>query len=51
MHKRSCQKHLDGGGVQNLAGGETIFIKNGGSVDELGKLWGSRDDLKQFLGE
>jgi len=39
-HKGSCQKHLEGGGAQNLGGGETILIKNGGSVDELGKLWG-----------
>ena len=38
--KGSCQKYLEGGGVQDLGGGETISIKNGGSVDELGKLWG-----------
>ena len=38
--KGSCQIYPEGGGVHKKGGGEIIFLKNGGSVDEHGKLWG-----------
>ena len=39
VHYPKKSKMIREAAKKNLGGGETMFIKNGESVDELGNLW------------
>ena len=43
-------KNTPGGWVQQMRGGSTNFMKNGGSVDAVGPILGGRADFVLFFG-